>query len=221
MAKAVATDYKARVSEQYKTVCAKTGEFFREVVKFGALMNEVAAFIGEARGGDHDGKGLKDWLWENCPQVNYNTAMGYKAMAAKCAKMIGGGAQALVALQGRDEVTQTWSGEVIDVDSSVIERRDALFEQVGSRRELEQLWFSCMANGEGRNKGGRPKGKRGEFVMPTEEESAKRIWSEVLALLNRPAMGQSIRHLSPHDANAIVETLRLFTRDLAKRAAQG
>jgi len=151
----VRSDYKTLVSEQYRTVCAKTGEFFREVVKFGALLNEVEGFIGEGRGGVHDNDGLKGWLEENCPDVNYNTAKGYKAMAAKCAKMIGGGVQALACLQGRDEVIEPGTQDVVDVEESFIEKRNALFEEVDSRRKLEQMWFEFLG---APRKPGRPVG---------------------------------------------------------------
>lgn len=151
----VAMSYKDRVSAQYQTVCEKTSEFFREVVKFGALLNEVESFIGEGRGRGNEGEGLMGWLAENCPEINYKTAVGYKSMAAKCAKMIGGGVQALACLQGQDKVIEPTSKMVVDVDATFIEKRDALFDQVESRRQLEQMWFEF--NGTVK-KAGRPAG---------------------------------------------------------------
>jgi len=167
----VAMNYRDRVSEQYQTVCAKTGEFFREVVKFGALLNEVESFIGDGVQ-CRDGSGLKGWLAENCPDVNYNTAAGYKAMAAKCARMIGGGVQAIACLQGRDEVIEPATNDVVDVDESFIEKRNALFEEVDSRRKLEQMWFEFL-KGQG-GKRGRPHGvgETGKRVAKTADQQA-------------------------------------------------
>ena len=143
--------YKSHVSSQYRVVCQKTGEFFREVVNFGALLNEVSDFIGATQGGDVNREGLKTWLAENCPEVEYKSAMSYKAMAAKCATMIGGGTQALAVLQNKETVLAPGSDhDFIDVDAKYLEKRDELFEKADSRRKLEQMWFQfCGGKGGG------------------------------------------------------------------------
>lgn len=50
----------------------------REIVAFGAMMIQLEeGFSGLKRRGN----GLKGWLSEHCPEINYKTAMGYKAAA--------------------------------------------------------------------------------------------------------------------------------------------
>ncbi len=71
--------------------------------------------------------------------------------------MIGGGSQAIAALQGRDTVTAPGTDEVVTVDAEIVEKRDALFEKADSRRKLEQLYFDFMAEG---HKRGRKKGEK-------------------------------------------------------------
>ena len=166
--------YKTHVSSQYQVVCQKTGEFFREVVNFGALLNEVSDFIGEGRGRGNDGEGLRSWLAENCPEVEYKSAMSYKAMAAKCATMIGGGTQALAVLQNKETVLAPGSDhDFIDVDAKYLEKRDELFEKADSRRKLEQMWLR-FCGGKGGRQGGANKGQSGTGRRAlTVEEQAK------------------------------------------------
>lgn len=190
-----ATDYRTRVSEQYQTVCAKTGEFFREVIKFGALLNEVESFIGCDL--KREGSGIQAWLEENCPEINYKTAQGYKSMAAKCAKMIGGGTQAIACLQGRDEVIEPASRQAVEVEASFIEKRDALFEQVESRRQLEKMWFQFMGE---RRKPGRPAGTQAEYKRRSSLEIAiDAVWPTVLHLLKHRGEMFTAYKLLPDD----------------------
>ena len=74
--------YQKRVSDQYAAIETATDNLLRACAKFGALLTEVGYFLGAARGRGKDGEGLQAWLAENCPEVNYKTAMGYKALAA-------------------------------------------------------------------------------------------------------------------------------------------
>ena len=151
--------YQQRVSDQYAAIETAKDNLLRECVKFGALLTEVGYFLGEARGRGKDGEGLQAWLAENCPEVNYNTAMGYKALAGKCVKMLGGGSQAVAVLQDKTEVVPPGEDAPIEVESKFIEKRDELFNEVKSRRELEQTYFKFMAS-EGKGKAGRPKGTK-------------------------------------------------------------
>lgn len=149
--------YQQRVSDQYAAIETAKDNLLRECVKFGALLTEVGYCLGEARGRGKDGEGLQAWLAENCPEVNYKTAMGYKALAGKCVKMLGGGSQAVAVLQDKTEVVPPGEDAPIEVDSKFIEKRDKLFNEVKSRRDLEQTYFKFMAS-EGRRGPGRPKG---------------------------------------------------------------
>ena len=155
--------YQKRVSDQYAAIETAKDNLLRECVKFGALLTEVGYFLGEARGRGKDGEGLQAWLAENCPEVNYNTAMGYKALAGKCVKMLGGGSQAVAVLQDKTEVVPPGEDAPIEVDSKFIEKRDELFNEVKSRRDLEQTYFKFMAS-EGKGKRGRKEGSKAAQV---------------------------------------------------------
>ena len=168
---APSTNYKDRVSNQYAAIETAKDNLLRECVKFGALLTEVSYFLGEARGRGNDGEGLKAWLAENCPEVNYSTAINYKALATKCVKMIGGGSQAVAALQDKTLVQEPGTGDTIDVDGDFIRKRDELFAEVKSRRELEQTYFDFMAR-DGKRRPGRPKGSGAGAVEPRAKTAA-------------------------------------------------
>lgn len=59
-----------------------------EIVRFGALMVQIERGLAprQTRGGLYQGQTLKGWLSERCPEVNYNTAKGYKAAAVGLAE---------------------------------------------------------------------------------------------------------------------------------------
>ena len=179
-------NYKSRVSDQYAAIETAKDNLLRECVKFGALLTEVGYYLGEARHAKNEGEGLKAWLAENCPEVNYSTAMNYKALAGKCVKMLGGGSQAVAVLQDKTEVVPPGEDAPIEVDSKFIEKRDELFNEVKSRRDLEQTYFKFMAS-EGKGKPGRPKGTGAgpvEYKKKSSLECAvEAVWPIVQHLL--------------------------------------
>ena len=209
------TYYRDRVNTSYADVNAKTGEWFRSVISFGALLDEVAAFLGAKNGGKHEGGSLENWLAENCPEVNYNTEMGYKAMAVKCAKMLGGGTQAIAALQWRDTVSAPGGGEAVDVDAEILEKRDQLFEAADSRRKLEQMYLDFMSR-----KPGRPKGttanKKVSAATLSPEEDARALWSRLIAPAQTYGLEPAASLLTSEDAEAALDILTSLC-DILKR----
>lgn len=233
--------YRERVETAYAEVNRRGGEFMRSVCAFGALLDEVAAFLGESRGGDRksnsaaadfDTNGLQNWLAENCPEVNYKTAMGYKALAGKAAKMIGGGTQAIAALQGRDTVAAPGTGEVIDVDAEIIEKREALFAEVDSRRKLEQAYFAFMAEegrdgyppAEGRprsgcsSRGARPSRAAKPLPKLSQRDEAKAIWNGVMVALSKSSVRDAIPLLGAKETqvchDGLMDLLSLLKKHL-------
>jgi len=196
------------LTTQYRAVVAATGQMLREVVKFGAMLMELETIVGKSHAGcNSGGEGIKAWLAENCPEINYTTAMGYKALAAMSAALIGGaGLQVVAALQGGERVTKT-NGEVIDVPSEIIERRDALFAEVDSRRKLEQAYFAFMAaagNGE------RGMGKRERRPLPklSQRDEAKAIWNGVMVALSKSSVRDAIPLLGEKETRVCHDGLR-------------
>lgn len=206
------------ISDQYAAVVAKTGEMLREAVKFGTMLLEWESFLGEARGGDGGGasEGLKGWLAKNCPEINYQTAMGYKHLAEKSVKMLGGGEMAIAVLADKSEVVNP-DGEVIDVDAKVLEKRDELFATADSRRKLEQMYFD-FAGGKGRP--GRPKGTKAALgATLSKVESARRLWAALISQVvkGRAGLYSSAMLLPREEAEASLSELKALCDALKKR----
>ena len=191
-----------QLTTQYRAVVAATGQMLREAVKFGAMLMELETILGNKQG--RDGEGVHAWLAENCPEINYMTAMGYKRLATKSSIMIGAmGLQAVAALQGSEHVTKT-NGEVIDVPAEIIERRDQLFEEVHSRRELEQAYFAFMAEED------KPKAKKAAKPLPklSQREEAKAIWNGVMVALSKSSVRDAIPLLGEKETQVCHDGLR-------------
>ena len=209
----VATRYRDRVSEQYVAIETAKDNLLRECVKFGALLLEVGYYLGEARGRGNKGGGLKGWLAENCPQINYDTAMGYKKMGEMAVAKIGGGSQAVAVLQDKTEVVPPGEEEAIEVESKFIEKRDELFNEVKSRRELEQTYFKFMAS-EGKGKPGRKAGNRdqgsgigdhGRVKTRTLLEMALLYAEPICTALKKPVTHSTVKDLQGWDRGLLEE----------------
>lgn len=198
---------KAReISQQYGVLANKANAFIQEAIKFGAILIEWEQFLGKSGGGRNaSGEGLKGWLEQNCPEINYNTAMKYKLLAEKNAQMLGGGAMALAALQGETTVRQP-DGEVIDVECKVIEKRDEIFSEANSFRKLEQMWLDLFGTGE------KPKAKKKsgtvQLVNLSQRDQAKGIWNLFMQKVSHHSLRDAIPLLGEKEAKVCYEGLR-------------
>lgn len=190
------------LTTQYQAVVAATGQMLREAVKFGAMLMELETIVGKAQG--RDGEGIKAWLAEHCPEINYSTAIVYKNLAAKSATLIGGmGLQVVAALQGGEKVTKT-DGEVIDVPAEIIEKRDKLFAECDSRRKLEQAYFAFMSES------GQEKSKKEAKPLPklSQRDAAKSIWNIFMQKATNHSLKDAIPLLGEKETQACYDDLR-------------
>lgn len=208
-----------QLMEQYHIVIAAESASFRERVKFGAMLILWEQYLGEPRGGIGGGardEGLKGWLEQNCPEISYATAMGYKDCAKRAVAMLGGGAMGTAALLGESEVV-TPSGETVDVAAEIIEKRDAIFDNATSRRKLEQMYFDFMGREE-------RKAKRGTVApLPkvSRQEAARRIWAGLMAQLDKRTALDAIALLPPTDAKVCHDRLFELTKAMKAQMAVG
>ena len=199
-----AADYTEVLTGQYAKVESAKGAFVREAVRFGAMMMEVESNVlprqninsQRQKGCTSGGQGLEAWLSANCPAINYKTAMSYKSMAMKFSVMLGGGEVAVAALV-ENSGGKTAKDEVIDVPAEIVEKREALFDEVDSRRKLEQAYFEFMAlenpgYGATGGKAGRPKAEKVDLPKLKKSEEAAAIWAGVMRLLDKSAVKDAI-----------------------------
>ena len=191
----------------YADTMRKEHDAFWARARLGAVLMRWEMFLGEARGRGNFGEGLKGWLEKNLPELGYTTALGYKESAKQAVKMLGGGAVAMAALLDEKHVVQP-DGEVIDVPSEVIEQRDKLFENVDSRRKLEQAYFAFMYADGGKGRAARRKGLcLGEEkpVELTSGQQAHAAWSGLIKEARKPRLLRFAKLLTLKDANDALE----------------
>lgn len=196
------------IRKQYQVVIQAEAASFRERVRFGGMLLQWERFLGESRGGrGSSGEGLKGWLEKNCPEIGYAAAMGYKTMAERAIKMLGGGAAATAALLGESEVTQP-DGVVVVVPAKIIEERDQLFEKADSRRKFEQAYFAFMSES------GQPKEKKEQKPLPklSQRDAAKSIWN----IFMQKATNRSLKDAIPLLGEKETQTCHDDLRDLVE-----
>ena len=205
-----------RLSRQYAKVNGSWKNALEQTVRFGAMLKEWGDFLGEGRGRGRDGEGLQEWLARNCPEINYKTAMGYKLLAEKTVRMLGGGAPAVAALIGRDTVTDP-DGNEIPIDAEVVEKKEEIFRAADSRRKLEQMYFD-FTEAPARPKG-RAKGSKN--VPKTDAERADAFWKLNAATLSAPWALKSIPLVEWRVANFALTALQPLVTALKRRVSEG
>ena len=204
-----------RLSRQYAEVNGSWKNALEQTVRFGAMLKEWGDFLGASHGGAHGGDSLQAWLAKHCPEINYKTAMGYKLLAEKTVRMLGGGAPAVAALIGRDTVTDP-DGNEVPIDAEVVERKEEIFREADSRRKLEQMYFDfteTTAKPKGRAKGSKN-------IPKTDAERANAFWKLNAATLAVPWALKSIPLLEGRVASAALETLQPLVTALKRRVAE-
>ena len=205
-----------RLSRQYAKVNGSWKNALEQTVRFGAMLKEWGDFLGASHGGAHGGDSLKEWLANHCPEINYNTAMGYKLLAEKTVRMLGGGAPAVAALIGRDTVTDP-DGNEIPIDAEVVEKKEEIFRAADSRRKLEQMYFD-FTEAPARPKG-RAKGSKN--VPKTDAERADAFWKLNAATLSAPWALKSIPLVEWRVANFALTALQPLVTALKRRVSEG
>ena len=207
-----------RLSRQYAKVNGSWKNALEQTVRFGAMLKEWGDFLGEGRGGAGGSSpgGLQTWLANHCPEINYKTAMGYKLLAEKTVRMLGGGAPAVAALLGRDTVTDP-DGNEVPIDAEVVEKKEEIFRAADSRRKLEQMYFD-FTEAPARPKG-RAKGSKN--VPKTDAERADAFWKLNAATLSAPWALKSIPLVEWRVANFALTALQPLVTALKRRVSEG
>lgn len=190
------------VTAQYAKVCEAVGASVREMVIFGAMLNEVDRRLKED-GAERNslerkvkGMSLHGWLELNCPEVNYKTAMSYRAAAA--------GAMKLARLaEGVELLPLVDERELADAKMEGYRQRILKVLTENSMRVLRSA-----ANGAGKT--GRPPADGADFG---EYASAPAVDSAVVAVFR--AIEPFLKH-----RGALLSAVKLVPVDKLKEASQ-
>jgi len=183
----------------------------KEVVRFGAMLMEVDSNLarektGKLAGGWGPGDGLKAWLDEHAPEVNYKTAMRFKRLAQAA---LAGSAQGLDAPMNPGEATRLLGTGGGELSANEAEKRRVL-ESFLEGRSQRDLWAEAM-RAPGRPKG-IPGGQRRALTAAERTEDAGKEINELLGRLAAYAAGPKLQAL-PQEMRQRAAT---HLKDLAK-----
>lgn len=219
-----------QLMEQYRVAVAADVAAARQKLKFGAMLALWANYLGCGAGRGHDGEGLKGWLEENCPGMNYKTAIGYKLKAEKAAEMLGGGMRAMASLlslcneQG-DALRIEAPGDVIELTEKERDAAIKLCENVESLGRLEQMYFDFMKKDAKRaasKKVAKTKLAAVGGKVRSAADAAAILWGDAMAVFEakRGAFFSSARDLNVNLAAGWLEELRMLVEVLEKRVKE-
>lgn len=153
----------SRVRRDWRAACAG----LRSIVEFGALLIEVETWL-KKRGGMlcRQGTGLKAWLAENAPEVDYKTAMGYKYAASGLLALADKARnRPLLALMGEQPLSDAEEEAAREQVLSLVSSSSLRLLKAAARAERSEL---------GRPKGGTSEGRRAKEPLALSEEWMQR-----------------------------------------------
>lgn len=154
----------SRVRRDWRSACAG----LRSIVEFGALLIEVETWLRK-RGGAQRGPGstgLKAWLAENAPEVDYKTAMGYKYAASGLLALADKARnRPLLALMGEQPLSDAEEEAAREQVLSLVSSSSLRLLKAAARAERSEL---------GRPKGGTSEGRRAKEPLALSEEWMQR-----------------------------------------------
>ena len=209
-----ATLAEAQAAELVTGAWREAQEGRRAILRFGLLMAAMEASMGAASarslprenaGMDFDqmhgwnrGTGLKSWLGEHCPEVNYKTAMGYKKAAINAVKATG------VALPTPEERE---GRSLLEISEEAVEAMEPM---------LGDMSIRALKSGRG---GIQPVPRH----TPSEAERSLHLGETVSGLIGQlesiVRTGESMR-LTLMDRRDAVNRLKLLAKDLLDEASE-
>ena len=147
----------------------KAQDGLRSIVEFGALLLEVEAWLKKRTGTfakKGDTYGLKAWLAEHAPEVDYKTAMGYK-YAASGLMALADKAQnrPLLVLMGEQPLSDAEEEAAREQVLSLVSTSSLRLLKAAAKAERSEL---------GRPKGGTSEGRRAKEPLALSEEWMQR-----------------------------------------------
>ena len=223
-----------RLTHLYLRAESSKGEFVRNAVAFGVKLMEAEADIlngtvsameesvKNAKRGQKGkfceaGASIEPWLAQNCPEINYKTAQGYKSLAANMVALMGGEtpevmaalaapSERMISYEGAGVETNSEPGEVLTVSDETISMRDQIFAKATSRRKLRQMWLDLFGNEDGDD----DEAKREAKPLPklSRRDEAKAIWNGVMVSLSKSSVRDAIPLLGEKETQVCHDGLR-------------
>lgn len=211
----------AEMTTQYKKAVAGC----LEMIRFGAMMQDVDSSLTRetgARGGGHTSRDetLKGWLEANCPEINYKTALRFKALAdgVRRACEIPTATPLCLVLPGADgsldapvENARTGAGRRL-TPKRVAALRSSVWKLVEGK-SARQLLFQFMTP-EKRKGGARPQSER-KLDPDWRHLDAEAMWSERIGwMVEDIAKKKTFLHLTRAELQMALDSLAAVRDEL-------
>jgi hypothetical protein len=204
-----------------------TGQYRRanagmlEVVRFGAMLMEIEQELrpDAITNRHHKGNGgLEKWIADNCPDVNYNTALQYKRLAAAMLRTLGAPAKVRPTLlipeldglaDASEEIPEAKRGKVIEV-------RGQILESVNGKGLYQCMFDFGLA--ERKPQGGSREGSGRPTVKDVPAQTrAGAAWAKIGQEIDLAQAWKFTRFLPPGIAKEALETVTLLRDSLKER----
>ena len=229
-----------RLTALYRRAESSKIEFVRHAVAFGVMLMEAEAdilngtvsameeLVKNAKRGQKGrfceaGASIEPWLAQNCPEINYKTAQGYKSLASKMVALMGGEtpevmaalaapSERLISYEGVGAETDSEPGEVLTVSEEMIQMRDEIFASAPSRRKLQQLWLNLFGNEDGAESGDAAKAANAPVPKLTQRDEAAAIWTRVMGVIDKTSVMDAVPLLPQKAAKVCYDRLTELAR---------
>lgn len=216
-AKTLESDLARALTKEYDAAQSHMKAGVEAALKFGALLlktEEVVFANAPARDGrTAKGFGLEAWLGKNCPNVNYKTAMRWKAIAAQATGALGCDRQTAIAM-----ISGEYDAVPEEAPVEALKERVDEMMSAGSLRKLSQLCFDFAS--EETAPGGRPKAEQKPLPKMKKSDEAKAIWNGVLQVLSKNAVKDSIPLLGAVETQIALDKLSQMAKLLKDHYAE-
>lgn len=206
-----------RYDDATKTITERT-------VVFGATLLEAEAVLQKrgllVTGRGHEGEGLKGWLAEHCPNIDYSTAIRWKGLAFQMAQgLMSKDKKATLKIEDIIKLIEGRDDEIeAEVPKAITKQRDELMAAPTVRKFVQQM-FDFTG---GKGKTGRPSsgGKGGTKFAQTAEQrvaEAENQTRELMGKIGAYFMGQWFEKCSQQTKNDFIKCLKDWADVAAER----
>ena len=206
-----------RYDDATKTITMRT-------VVFGATLLEAEAVLQNrgllATGRGHAGEGLKGWLAEHCPNIDYSTAIRWKGLEFQMAQgLMSKDKKATLKIEDIIKLIEGRDDEIeAEVPKAITKQRDELMAAPTVRKFVQQMFD--FSGGKGKGAGGRPRAKRTDFSMPPPEKLASDLWADLKGRLEQPALLDTIDSTPVKVAVTMIGVLNGLVSKLQRRVRE-
>lgn len=211
------------VLSQYKRAISGT----LEIIRFGAMLIEIDTCltreIGATKRYTNTGAepSLKGWMEENCPDINYKTAIRYKTLAQGLQDMfkIPAKLPLTLALPASDGTPNVYVPDTVKVSAERVKKIQMQVWEMVEGKSARQLTFD-FGLAEPKPRGGKREGAGRPKALSDSVLAAGAAWGRIGPLIDRATAWHFERFLPQAMCREAIETVSMLLDALNARMAE-